>query len=87
MLSGFTSDVWRTGSNAVRTRCGQLAHEDKALREPKPKKGQEAKALNGSSKSAHRIPGGCAHARKQILWCSNAHVLDQIADSMCTNIS
>ena len=57
MLSGFTSDVWRTGSNAVRTRCGQLAHEDKALREPKPKKGQEAKALNGSSKSAHRIPG------------------------------
>ena len=55
MLSGFTSDVWRTGSNAVRTRCGQLAHEDKAAHEPKTKK--KAKKQKRSTDQAKALIG------------------------------
>ena len=66
MLSGFTSDVWRTGSNAVRTRCGQLAHEDTACREPK-KRQRSRSAQYIKEKRSSDSRGLRSHAQANIM--------------------
>ena len=61
-----TSNAWRTGSNASRTRCGQVAHKDKACREPKPRtRKKAAKKQKRSTDQAKALIGfeGAAHAR------------------------